>query len=140
VNFTSVSFSKKEIASGTVSRKSLTPASLNVSGARFLRYVSASSRVSPCATPCPLPGTQAQPAERAVVPPKYCSFSATITVNPCEADFNAAAIPATPEPMTRTSQTVSRLVPALLMVPVLLIWFLLFSVGCPHPRGSRVEG
>jgi hypothetical protein len=52
----------------------------------------------------------------AVVPPKYCSFSATITLNPCAAAFNAAAIPATPDPMTRTSQAavfaVSVMVPA----------------------------
>jgi hypothetical protein len=54
-----------------------------------------------------LQGTQAQPPDHAVAPPKTASFSTTMTFRPCHAAVTAADKPAAPEPTISTSQSMS---------------------------------
>src|SRR6266850_7244558 len=49
------------------------------------------------------PGTHSQPPDHAVVPPNTGSFSTTTTRRPCTRAQIAAANPAAPDPITRTS-------------------------------------
>jgi hypothetical protein len=66
--------------------------------------------VMPCSVARWVPGTQSQPPERAVVPPKSASFSTTSTFRPSDAAVTAALMPEAPVPTTNTSQSPSHLV------------------------------
>ena len=74
-------------------------------------------------------GAHIHPPDQAVVPPSTGSFSATITLRPCQAAVTAADSPPAPEPITRRSHSACWAVGGAIDISA--------SIAAAYDRGAR---